>query len=115
MPELTNIFPNTEEQSLKYQQKQCKIIISSRVHPAESASSFVLEGFLNYFANNQKESEAFLKKCSIGVVPMLNPDGVQMGLTRTDSNGVNLNRVYSSANLETPSIYALKKLIRFFS
>lgn len=46
---------------------------------------------------------------------MLNPDGVQMGLTRTDSNGVNLNRVYSSANLETPSIYALKKLVRFLS
>lgn len=46
---------------------------------------------------------------------MLNPDGVKMGLTRTDSNGINLNRVYNSANLETPSTYALKKLIRFLN
>ena len=26
----------------------------------------------------------FLKKCNIGIVGMLNPDGVQLGLTRTD-------------------------------
>lgn len=74
-----------------------------------------MEGFLNYFANDLKTAEKFLKKCSIAIIPILNPDGVELGLTRTDSKGVDLNRVYNAATLETPSIYAFKKIVRFLS
>lgn len=38
-----------------------------------------------------------------------------MGLTRTDHNGLNLNRIYNTATLKTPTIYAFKKLIRFLN
>ncbi len=114
LPLISNLFPNAANSTkIPFIEDRCHIVLSSRVHPAETASSFMMEGFINYFANNPKTTKRFLKKCTIGIVPMLNPDGVHLGNTRTDSKGVNLNSVYSRADLSTPSIYALKKLIRF--
>lgn len=47
------------------------------------------------------------------VVPMLNPDGCYLGNYRTDSTGVDLNRMWGCANeaLE-PSLYHVKELAR---
>lgn len=49
------------------------------------------------------------------IIPMLNPDGVSNGYTRLDTNGINLNAHYKYADANTPSIYALKKFIKFLS
>ena len=46
---------------------------------------------------------------------MLNPDGVANGYTRLDTNGYNLNARYKFTNHKTPTIYALKKLMGYFS
>lgn len=56
----------------------------------------------------------FLRKMYVfKIVPFLNPDGVYNGLYRSDTLGVNLNRVYLNPRLDTqPSIYAVRKLIR---
>lgn len=48
------------------------------------------------------------------IIPLLNPDGVYNGYYRSDVLGHNLNRVYLSPKRETqPSIYAVRKLIRY--
>lgn len=96
---------------IPYRKAKCGVVVASRVHPAETAGSFMLEGFLDYFKRNNTSTEHFFKRCNLIVVPILNPDGVRKGLTRTDNNGINLNRVYKTADASTPSIYALKKVI----
>lgn len=38
----------------------------------------------------------------------MNPEGVKYGFTRTDTNGNNLNDSYDKADMNTPSILAVK-------
>ena len=45
---------------------------------------------------------------------MLNSEGVQNGLTRTDLLGKNLNDSYDQADYTTPSILLVKKLVKSF-
>lgn len=157
IPKLKNLFPNIPKgQSRSVPKRKCNIVVSARVHPSETASNFMLEGFLNSFLEAKtgpakhkllgsgsessstwmgrlgdklrswtgrpqakrpivlkEETEAVLRKCNLVVIPMLNPDGVISGLTRTDINGINLNNHYEQADLDTPSIYALKKYIKW--
>lgn len=89
------------------------VFISARVHPGETPSSFVLKGFLDFILKEddiraQKLRENFI----FMMVPMLNPDGVFRGHYRTDSRGVNLNRVYLETDPEVhPTISATKRLL----
>lgn len=156
MSRLKNLFPDGESTVPYLFKNNCNVVVSARVHPSETASSYLLEGFLNhilrkgkiepdltkkssadldaetgedYFSmlrswiwpkpkskiNLRRDMSAFLKRCNLIIIPMLNPDGVKLGRTRTDSNGINLNNYYRQADLTTPSIYALKKFIRYYN
>ena len=82
------------------------------MHPSEVASSYVLQGILNYVLKKRKRSNSFLKDTVLLIVPMLNPDGVFNGYTRLDTNGFNLNAHYKFADHRTPSITALTELVK---
>lgn len=91
------------------------IFISSRVHPGETPSSYVFNGFLDFILNpDDLRSKTLRQYFVFKLVPMLNPDGVQRGHYRTDSRGVNLNRVYINPKWDIhPSVYCVRSLIMY--
>lgn len=91
----------------------CSIVLSARVHPAETPSSFMLQGAMEYLLKHHGDPivAKMLSSCVIYIFPMLNPDGVEIGLTRTDARGVNLNSIYENADEHAPGVLALKQTV----
>ncbi len=58
----------------------------ARQHPSETSGSFVCEAILKELFNCYKLPYKLI------IFPMLNPDGVYLGNSRCNFNGVDLNR-----------------------
>ena len=90
------------------------IFLSSRVHPGESNSSWVMAGTLNYLLS--EEARPLRELYIFKIVPMLNPDGVINGNYRCSLTGQDLNRVWLNPSAELhPTIYHTKGLLQYLS
>lgn len=76
------------------QQSQWKyIVISARVHPGETVSSYKIQGIMNFLILDDSKAANHLRSMYVfKIIPMLNPDGVMVGNYRTNFAGVDLNR-----------------------
>lgn len=113
---LKNLFPDDfPQRPYRFIGKKV-IFVSARVHPGETPASFVLNGFLSVLLNRDNPIGVILRKQYVfKIVPCLNPDGVAKGHYRTDTRGVNLNRVYLKPCFALhPSIYAARSLIKYY-
>lgn len=89
--------------------------LSARVHPGETPSSFVFNGFLDFILRKDDPRAAALRDQYVfKMIPMLNPDGVKRGHYRSDPQGINLNRVYLDPDpLLHPTIFAAKSIVMY--
>lgn len=88
------------------------MVITSRVHPGETQSSFALEGMVNFLLSDDPRAQDLRKNFIFYVVPMLNPDGVIQGNMRTDLCGVDMNRRWTdSSPWLHPVMYACRNLV----
>ncbi len=70
------------------------LIILGRQHPPEVTGAFALDGFVDAVidALNTQTGQPF----DLLILPVLNPDGVEQGFWRTNSDGRDLNRDWAS-------------------
>lgn len=55
------------------------VIITARVHPGETPSSYVCQGFIEFIISDHPIARALRDNIVFYIVPMLNPDGVFLG------------------------------------
>lgn len=89
------------------------IVVMARVHPGESNSSFVMEGFLRFILGDSDEARDLRSRYIFKVIPMVNPDGVVAGNYRSSAGGSDLNRQYLNPHQSLhPQVCAIKQLIK---
>ena len=97
---------------LMMNEKKRAVLITSRVHPGETQSSFALEGIVEFLLSDDPRANDLRKSHIFYIVPMLNPDGVIQGNHRTDLNGNDMNRKWSDPSPWLhPIMYAVRNLV----
>lgn len=114
-PYISQMYPVRTDAPRPHQFPQKHIaLITCRVHPGETPASYVLHGFIQFLLSTTDMRAAALREHFVfKIVPMLNPDGVANGHYRTDTRGVNLNRMYDHPDPKFhPTIHATRALFQ---
>ncbi|HEY0677145.1 MAG TPA: M14 family metallopeptidase [Chitinophagaceae bacterium] len=101
---MDRVIPCLDIYEGKKENKQI-IAILGRQHPPEVTGYFALQEFVERLLRHENAS-LFFRKYRVIVLPLINPDGVDMGHWRHNANGVDLNRDY--AQYHQPEIKAVK-------
>nr|XP_034186335.1 cytosolic carboxypeptidase 2-like [Osmia lignaria] len=89
------------------------IVITARVHPGETPSSWTMKGIIDFLTGESDQAKVLREKFVFKLVPMLNPDGVIVGNNRCSLSGKDLNRQYRTVMRESyPSVWHTKLMIR---
>ena len=92
--------------------KKC-ILLTGRVHPGESNSSFVIQSVIEFLLSNDNIAFKLRNLFIFKIIPMLNSDGVILGNFRYNSKGIDLNRKWNEENIEIcPTIYYVHQIIQ---
>ncbi|XP_011298890.1 cytosolic carboxypeptidase 2 [Fopius arisanus] len=106
---LTITAPNYNDEG----RKKKGIVITARVHPGETPSSWMMKGIIDFLTGESNQARELRERFIFKLVPMLNPDGVIVGNNRCSLSGKDLNRQYRTVMRESyPSVWHTKLMIR---
>ncbi len=89
-----------------------RVWIHGRSHPSEQPANWHLEALINNIVADTPEARDMRRETVFYIVPMINPDGVAGGYSRSTSTGVNLEVNWDRPDsLTTPEVKLLKKKI----
>lgn len=84
--------------------------ILARQHPGETMASFWMEGFVDRLLSDDPVAVSVRSRCSLHIVPNMNPDGSFRGHLRTNAAGTNLNRAWAAPSAAwSPEVLATRR------
>ena len=90
----------------------------ARQHPWEAGTSYVMEGALRFLISDDPVARQLREKTIFKFMPMMNPDGVVLGLPRFNVHGYDTNRQWNLVDLrdkqwleKMPEIWYVKTAI----
>ncbi|MBU2946353.1 M14 family metallopeptidase [Zobellia uliginosa] len=95
-----------EIKSLKLGTGPIKILMWSQMHGNESTTTKAVLDFINYLNADFAVASFILERCTLMIIPMLNPDGAA-AYTRINANDIDLNR--DAQNRTQPESVVLRK------
>ena len=102
---------NEVENKTKVNSKKSVFMIA-RQHPGETVGSHVIKGCIDFLLGDSEEAKKLREIYNFQIIPMMNPDGVLVGNSRTGFAGCDLNRRWSKPNeIIHPEIFYTKSLI----
>lgn len=85
-----------------------RVYIHARTHPNEVQITWVTNEIIRYLLSEEPYAQTLRERLVFTIVPMYNPDGVELGYNRENANGVDLERGWDKTPME-PEVAALKK------
>jgi hypothetical protein len=83
------------------------VFIHARTHPSEVQSFWVTNEVINLLISDDPFAQFVRENCTFHIVPMYNPDGVELGYPRENANMVDLERNWTANPME-PEAATLK-------
>ena len=77
-----------------------RIYIHARTHPGEEESFWVTNEIINYLISDTPLAAFIRNNCIFHIIPMYNPDGVELGYSRENANGVDIESGWDDIPLE---------------
>ena len=86
-----------------------QVWLYARQHPGESMAEHWMEGALELLVSGDPVATALREKCTLHIVPNMNPDGSCRGHLRTNAAGVNLNREWAEPSAQrSPEVLCVR-------
>lgn len=89
---------------------QRMIMVISRQHPPEVTGYLAMQAFVETIASDHETAVQFRKLYKCYVVPLSNPDGVDLGHWRHSTAGIDLNRDWKNRN--QPEVRAIQDFMK---
>ncbi len=86
-----------------------RIWIHARTHPGEVQGTRVTNEIISYLLSESPTAVLLRDSCVFNILPMLNPDGVELGYGRENANGIDLESNWS-ANPPQVEVQVLRSL-----
>ncbi len=81
--------------------------IHARTHPQETEGFYVTEQIINILLSETELAQTAKANCVFYIIPMYNPDGVELGLPRRNANNIDLESNWNTFPHQ-PEVAALK-------
>lgn len=83
------------------------VFMHARTHPNEVQGWWVANEFINLLLADDPFSNFMREKCTFYIIPMYNPDGVELGHPRENANGIDIESNWDADSVE-PEVEVLR-------